>query len=346
MQPRRELTLDDRLRAYLAAPDSAADAALDALFAKGIRPVGRAILRAKLHISLRPDDDSHLNQVGLDMFSDVVVDLLATVKKLRTVEPVQHIASFHAYVATAFLNSYRQYLRAKYPERLSLRNKVRYILLKRPRFDLWIGARDERICGLKRWRGEERAPLSTGEVLAIKEEFDEHHSPATPDDPRTLIELVDTLVDRAGAPVRFEDLVSLVWLITGAAESTLVTEHEIRLAGIHSAEPDAAAQYDAEETLRRLWQAVKMIPLSHRRALLLNLTDGRGENLIVFLPRLRIASIREIAAVLDYDPLEFASLWAELPLDDMTIADMLGITRQQVINLRQTARAKLRRIGR
>jgi hypothetical protein len=40
-------------------------------------------------------------------------------------------------------------------------------------------------------------------------------------------------------------------------------------------------------------------------------------------------------------------LWKELPLDDLTIAGRLGATRQQVINLRKSARARLvRRLGR
>jgi hypothetical protein len=36
-------------------------------------------------------------------------------------------------------------------------------------------------------------------------------------------------------------------------------------------------------------------------------------------------------------------LWDELPLDDLKIAARLGMTRQQVINLRKSARARLAR---
>ena len=40
---------------------------------------------------------------------------------------------------------------------------------------------------------------------------------------------------------------------------------------------------------------------------------------------------------------EFASLWNQLPLDDSTIANRLGVTREHVINLRKFAHARLSR---
>ena len=40
---------------------------------------------------------------------------------------------------------------------------------------------------------------------------------------------------------------------------------------------------------------------------------------------------------------QFSQLWDELPLDDASIARLFGITRQQVINLRKTARERLAR---
>jgi hypothetical protein len=40
---------------------------------------------------------------------------------------------------------------------------------------------------------------------------------------------------------------------------------------------------------------------------------------------------------------ELARMWNDLPIDDMRIATRLGIKRQQVINLRKAARARLAR---
>jgi hypothetical protein len=58
------------------------------------------------------------------------------------------------------------------------------------------------------------------------------------------------------------------------------------------------------------------------------------------------ATIPEIAETLGFSREEFACIWNALPLEDLAIADRLGLTRQQVINLRKSARERLiRRLG-
>ena len=58
---------------------------------------------------------------------------------------------------------------------------------------------------------------------------------------------------------------------------------------------------------------------------------------------LGVATFREVAAALEIGPEELAELWNRLPLEDLEIAARLGLDRQQVINLRSTARQKLAR---
>jgi hypothetical protein len=53
--------------------------------------------------------------------------------------------------------------------------------------------------------------------------------------------------------------------------------------------------------------------------------------------------MREIARVIELPALKLAELWKDLPLSDLVIAEMLGIPRQQVINLRKSARQRLGR---
>jgi hypothetical protein len=40
---------------------------------------------------------------------------------------------------------------------------------------------------------------------------------------------------------------------------------------------------------------------------------------------------------------KFAAIWNELPLEDARIAELLGLTRQQVINARKSGRERLAR---
>jgi hypothetical protein len=42
-------------------------------------------------------------------------------------------------------------------------------------------------------------------------------------------------------------------------------------------------------------------------------------------------------------PESFAELWNDLPLEDAKIAELLGLTRQQVINARKSGRERLTR---
>ena len=53
--------------------------------------------------------------------------------------------------------------------------------------------------------------------------------------------------------------------------------------------------------------------------------------------------MRQLAAALEINVADFVSIWTELPLEDVRIADLLGLTRQQVINARKSGRERLAR---
>jgi hypothetical protein len=95
--------------------------------------------------------------------------------------------------------------------------------------------------------------------------------------------------------------------------------------------------------LEQLWCEVGQLPVLQRVALLLNLRDALGGSAIFFIPHLGIASQKEIAEMIELSDNEFSKLWNDLPLDDSRIAEMWSLTRQQVINLRKTARERLKR---
>ncbi|MFN0171664.1 MAG: sigma-70 family RNA polymerase sigma factor [Bryobacteraceae bacterium] len=88
---------------------------------------------------------------------------------------------------------------------------------------------------------------------------------------------------------------------------------------------------------RRLWEEVQQLPVNQRRALLLNAKD----NALSLFPVCGVASIRQIAHSLEMQPEELATLWNDLPMEDQVLAARLQITRQQVINLRMSARKRL-----
>ena len=95
--------------------------------------------------------------------------------------------------------------------------------------------------------------------------------------------------------------------------------------------------------LQRLWEELQQLPRNQRAALLLNLKDASGFSSITLFPATGIATVRKLAEVLEIGVEDFAAVWNDLPLEDMRIAELLGLTRQQVINSRKSGRERLAR---
>jgi hypothetical protein len=99
---------------------------------------------------------------------------------------------------------------------------------------------------------------------------------------------------------------------------------------------------ELRERLENLWRDVLRMSARHRNALLLSARASSGAALTLVVD-LGVASFREVAGALEITTEELSELWNRLPLDDNEIAGRLGLERQQVINLRFTAREKLDR---
>ena len=68
-----------------------------------------------------------------------------------------------------------------------------------------------------------------------------------------------------------------------------------------------------------------------------------GRNALEILVFTNIASIDAIANATGITPEKLSEIWNDLPLNDKAIASTLGQTRQQIINLRKSARERLAR---
>jgi DNA-directed RNA polymerase specialized sigma24 family protein len=105
------------------------------------------------------------------------------------------------------------------------------------------------------------------------------------------------------------------------------------------------AALEKHNYLQYIWKEIRLLPVPQRTAILLNLKDAHGTNLIALFPMAGIATFSEIAAVLTLTPARLAEIWVQLPLNDEVIAWRLSVTRQQVINLRKAGRRRLTRHG-
>ena len=318
---------------------------LSALIESVTESVVKPIIRRKLHVSLRPHDTSRENQDALELVGDIQVSLLAEL--LDAVSALESkIRDLNGYASTVTENACYQYFRSKYPVRTQQKNKLRYFLTHNGGFAVWRdGSSGKWICGYSDWERSER-PVSK---VAIDSPVP-HAANNGMNERSVLLSIIASLFDELGRPVSLENLTDYVMAKRGLRERVEISEEvNYECASFRHEAPEQtrieAAMVEVA-ALKELWAAVLLLPLKHRKALLLNLKDSDGEGLIAALPLSGTASIAEIAEALHFSLEEFAKVWNTLPWSDLSIADHLRLTRQQVINLRQTARARLARVRR
>ncbi|HEX7294809.1 MAG TPA: hypothetical protein VF251_03580 [Pyrinomonadaceae bacterium] len=330
-------TPDAILSPYLSATSEAeSESLLTTLLVEHADPVIRKIIGRKLH-------DRFRHQESEDIHGEVVTQLLERLRLCKTGCDDVGIQDFRNYVAVTTYNACYEYLRNKYPERRRLKNRLRYLLTHHAAFALWQTETGHWLGGFSNWMTSriEIASVSKLRQLSDKPEI---LSPPTVSGERScamLVDLLKAIFRNVGAPVEFEALVNSVADLQGIkdhSEPANFEEQDVRL----KADADFVMELEQRSYLRRLWSEIVQLPLRQRVALLLNLKDI-NEGVVMLFPLTGVATIRQIAETLAIPPDEFALLWNQLPLEDAAIAARLGLTRQAVINLRKSARARLSR---
>ena len=257
---------------------------------------------------------------------------LQLVRRLRAGDSLEEdaIHDFEGYVATLTYRTIYDVLRERYPERTRLKNRLRYLLTHDARFALWT-TKDGMACGLAEWKG--RTDTMNG-LFHLREA-----PSAAARDQRRPAEAVAAIFACAGRPLPLESLVRI------AAELWQIVDERIPHDEIELADPlpPHASRFENTQMVEVLWKEIQRLPALQRVALLLNLRDPSGMNAMALFVVLGVASSAEIADAVGVTAAELAAMWSSLPLDDLTIAARLGLTRQQIINLRRSARERLAR---
>jgi hypothetical protein len=299
-------------------PDAADDAAAaspaaseaERVLAEHAAPVVRKVVALRLGRTVDAED----------VTSQVLVDLIlhaGSHPELLRMEP----APFASYVAAAAHHGCDRYVRRKYPLRWRLRNRVRYTIEHDRRFEMWKADR-QWWCGLAGSRAAAHGSVPAADRLLAGNE-------------RKIGALLEGIFRLSGGPLLLTSIVDVaadLWqvpLVQRAGPEALE----------HAAHPGLPTDrlLDLRQRVDRTWSQIVELPVRQRQALLLNLRD---EGLTLFIVT-RTASLRAIAAALDMSVDTLADLWPCLPLTDNDIAARLGCTRQQVINLRMSARKRL-----
>ncbi|MEA2490050.1 MAG: hypothetical protein QOH21_1842 [Acidobacteriota bacterium] len=299
------------------------DPSLERLLTEVAQPVIEPILaRYTRSRTLAPIDAE-------DVESAVNVRLIGKLRRMIA-EGGEAVADFEKYVATITYNAISDHLRRRFPQRARLKNRLRYVVAHDQRFEVWMVA-GETVCGLRGWTGtrpalrEAPVPTDVAGRLTV--------------DSREPAEALAEVLEHAGQPVWLNSIVSVI------AEAWNVSDVPSRERPVALPSPGAGtlSRMETREFLQALWREVQALRPMQRQALLLNLRDDESVDVISVLVRSGIADHGAIAHAMEMTAEELSAIWNDLPLDDLTIAARLGITRQQVINLRKSARERLRR---
>ena len=331
---------DPLLAPYLAsAGEERAREALAHVVEEHAGPIIRGVIRSRLS-GFR---DAGGGPDAEDIYNGAVAQLLTRLSGLRDgAAPVSDLAAYAAVVAH---NAFHAHLRQKFPRRWQLKNRLRYLLRNRPGLALWQSEDGQWLCGREGARSERGTrPAGLERLQALRDApsaLERCGLRGTDPGSAPLAQLVPAVFESAGGTVEFDALVSVVADLQGVTDEALDAD-EGAAQELKDEHADVGGALERQQFFARLWEEVCALPVRQRAALLLNLRDVQ-ENVITLLPILGVASIRAISEALEIPYAEFLRLWNELPLEDAAVAERLGLTRQQVINLRKSARARLAR---
>jgi DNA-directed RNA polymerase specialized sigma24 family protein len=323
--------------------EEAAESTLASLIESHIEPVIRSVIRFKLRLDSAGRADEE------DLAQEALAQWLAELRKLGAGPDDRSIGDARGLAATITYRVCYAWLRRRLPRRHALRNRLQYLLTRQAGLALWPGAgQGEKplIAGFAAWRGRALAPSEKLRQLPGDEKFLARAEKLIANGQDTkLNDLLAAIFDYVGGPVVFDELLSVTAaLLQIRDEPPASTEEQTESRGVQIAsDEDVARQVEKRIFLERLWEEVRELPLAQRAALLFNLRDADGCGCLALFPATGVATVRQIAEALEIPAERFAEMWPQLPLDDATIAGLLDLTRQQVINLRKSARERLAR---
>jgi hypothetical protein len=320
------VSLHEILARYLTSQeDEKVEDALSTLVVVHAQPVARRVIARRLH-GAQPD-------LLDDVCNDALASLVSRLRALRREGAGQPpITDFAAYAAGVTANAVNQHLASRYPEHNRLRRRLRLVCVSDPRLRIWESASGSWLCGRASHSGEERA--SAGDLEACKSELSRVRLP------RDLADLVVVILKQTGRPVELNELTQFSAAVTGSVDQP----HDVdRLEDtLADTLPLASHRTEMSAWVRQIWLEIGMLPDRQRFALLMNLRSPHG-TAIELIEDVGVATFAELADVLGMTKQALAEIWNRLPLDDNEIAEKLGVERQQVINLRSSARQRLQR---
>ena len=275
-----------------------------------------------------------------DVAGGVLLRLTEALRGLRTGRREDPIESLEGYTVTATRNACRAFLRARRPERTRLANQVRYLLGHDPALAGWEGRGGIALAGLASWRDRTRAAPPAAGTPPLERAADR----------MPLGELLRRLLLHRGGPWPVGELVAALADLRGIHDAPHLPlgpeaggDEEGAAHEPTEGRPGQDRELEDRQFLALVWREVRELPRRQRVALLLNLRDGGGGDMLSLFSVTGLVRPGELARTLELPLAELEALWERLPLEDREIAELLDATPRQIINLRKSARERLAR---
>lgn len=318
---------------------------LSQLLEEHINPVIRQILRLKMQWHIDPREDGYRDLDVDETYHEIQMHLLRRLLDFKREPEDKSLADLRSYVAAAARNACDEYLRRKFPQRRKLKDRIRYCLTSRAGLALWWEGDKGLLSGLAEWQEAMPVPAHTQPLSVVVETLSGGLQNVAAQR-LEMEELLTTIFRAVGRPLELDQLTAAVAKLLGV-ESSPVAPFDVgtNMLAECVANPQARLDtlFEQRQLLEELWSEIQLLPRAQRVALLCNLKSPQGVNVITLFPATQVATFEQLAEALEIPLNEFGLLWSQLPLDDLSIADYLKITRQQVINLRRSARDRLLR---
>jgi RNA polymerase sigma factor (sigma-70 family) len=334
--------MDNLLLPYLGSQDqSQTQQTLEELLTQYAVPIVRRTLRDRLGFYVSAHGVSEFNQDAEDLYQETMTRIVQRLAELRA-GAAPEIENFRQYVARVSTNLCVDFLRAKSPVRAHLKDSLRNLLKRHKELASWE-EKGEILCGLSIWKNSTESVAVNEASLAetTAHEFAISRFQESSLQPTPLSKLVIELLSWIGQPVHLEGLVKLLTALLRIREPEYdsVDAWDTKLAD-DSRLGDLELQ--AVELLKRLWQALQLLPQEQRAVFILGFEDDAGQDLFTALLVAHVTTLKEIAEVMELTIPEVIRLRLEMPMNTTSIAARLKTSRTNVSKWRFRALRRLR----
>jgi len=285
-----------------------------------------------------------------DARNEICAIIVNRVRRRKLRPDSKPITDFRAYTAVVTHNFCHFLLSQKNTERAKLKRDLRYLFAHCPELARWKGAHTTALCGFAAWKrhpdpaeGVETEQLSQ----IIRHRLVALDFPIQEPGQLELRELVTSIFRAVNAPLAWKELVRHVARIqrVSRTESREISFEEWLAESQHPLDEQNILDVAVEkrELIKLIWAEINLLPRRQAQALLLGMRSEQGRSPLVLFEQMGVATVEEIAQALEITTSQLKAILTGRALKDAEIARHFHLTRQQIINLRSSARKRLER---